>query len=125
MQHALRGFLYGPGLGCAEVVFQESGDGCLACQLTDVAAADSVGNGDGNSLETQLRFPRNEHAVEILIGLLAAPIRILPCRYFQRTGHFPGMAPGLWRSWVAYAPLFRAGSASVPFSHACCTGSVR
>jgi hypothetical protein len=55
--------------------------------MADIAAADSVGKGNGNAFRTQLWLCRYIYAVKILIGLLAALIRILTDRYFQLIGH--------------------------------------
>ena len=58
----------------------------LAMWLT-LAAADAVGQHDRDALQAEQRLSRNQDAVKILIGLLAALVGILPDRYFQFTRH--------------------------------------
>ena len=86
-QHALRRRLHRPGFRGAVVVGQKAFDGGLAGDLADVAAADAVGQDDGDALHAEQRLFRNQDAVKILIGLLATLIGMLPDRYSQFARH--------------------------------------
>src|SRR3546814_20550307 len=58
--------------------------------MADVAAADAVGERDGDALAAQQRLGGNDDAVAILVGFLAAAVGILPDRYRQLVRH-PGI----------------------------------
>ena len=83
----LRGHFDGPGVGRAVVVGQEAFDGGFAGDLADVAAADAVGDHDGDALQAQQRLLRNQYAVKILIDLLAALVGVLTDRYRELACH--------------------------------------
>src|SRR5690606_27456312 len=71
-QHALAGLLDRPGVRRAEVVFEEALHRRFAGDMADVAAADTVGDGQGDALAV-LFFPRRQtHAVEVLVERFAA-----------------------------------------------------
>ena len=65
----------------------------------------SVGQHDGDALQAEQRLLRNQDAMEILIGLLAPLIGMLPDRYFQFTRHLFG-AKALGKGLMA-SPLSR------------------
>ena len=87
LQHALRRGAHRPGFRGAVIVGQKSLDRRFRGDPADLAGADAVGQHDGNALEAEQRLVRNQDAVEILIGFLAALIRKLPDRYFQLARH--------------------------------------
>src|SRR2546423_1598091 len=86
-QHPLRRRLYGPGFRSAVIVGQETLDRRLARDVADVAAADPVRQHDSDALQAQQRLARSQRAVEILIGLFATFVRMLPDRYLQFAWH--------------------------------------
>src|SRR5665213_3415781 len=86
-QHTLRRSLHRPGFRRAVIVRQEAFDRRLARDLADVAAADAIRQDDGDALHAEQRLFRDQNAMEILIGLLATLIRILPDRYSKYTWH--------------------------------------
>jgi len=85
-EHLLGRLLHGPGLGRAVIVFQKAGHRRLAGDVTDVAAADAVGQRDGDALGAQQRLARHAQPVEILVDGLDAGIGVLAHRHFQRSG---------------------------------------
>src|SRR5437762_6548324 len=86
-QHPLRRRLYGPGFRSAVIVGQETLDRRLARDVADVAAADPVRQHDSDALQAQQRLARSQRAMEILIGLFATFVRMLPDRYLQFAWH--------------------------------------
>ena len=66
-QHTLGGLLDRPGIGGAEIVFQKACNGGLAGNLTYLAAADAIGQGDRNALGAELGFTGNADAVKVLV----------------------------------------------------------
>ena len=105
LQHALRRGAHRPGFRGAVIVGQESLDRRLRGNMRHRARADAVGQHDGNALEAEQRLVRDQDAVEILIGFLAAPIGKLSDGYLQLARHFP-----LSRRWAL--PVKRDPSAS-------------
>ena len=95
LQHALRRGAHRPGFRGAVIVGQKSLDRRFAGDPADVAAADTVGQHDGDALEAEQRLVGNQNAVKILIGLLATFVRILPDRYFQFARHVHAQGAGL------------------------------
>ncbi len=87
LQHALRRGLHRPGFRGAVIVGQEALDRGLRGNAADAARGDAVGKHHGDALQAEQRFARDQHAVEILIGVLAALIRELPDRYLQHARH--------------------------------------
>src|SRR5262245_44299809 len=57
-QHAPRRGLNRPGFRCAIVIGEKTFDRRLARDLTDLTAADAIGDYDGDSLEAQKRLVR-------------------------------------------------------------------
>ena len=84
-----------PGFRGAVVVGQKSLDRRLRGDPADLAGRDAVGQHDGDALQAEQRLVRNQDAVKILIGFLAALIGKLPDRYFQLARHsgFRGNGP--------------------------------
>src|SRR5262249_42538362 len=109
-QHALRRRLYRPGFRRAVVIGEKAFDDRLARDLADLTAADSVRDDDGDALEAQERFPRDERAVKVLVDRFAARVGVLADRDFQFARHSSyrrRMAPTR-RGW---GPIMPAGSA--------------
>ena len=95
-QHALGGFLHRPGFRGAVVVRQKARHRRFAGDVADLAAADAIGQGNGDALGAQLRFRRNVGAVEILVARLAAALGVLPQADRQLAGQGAcGTHPGL------------------------------
>ena len=86
-QNLLAGFFNRPGIRGAVVVFKKTGDGRLRRFLADLAAADAVGQGDGDALRRQLRLAGNTNPVKILVECLAAFVGILSDRNIQMSTH--------------------------------------
>ena len=82
-----------PGVRGAVVVFQKTRHGVLAGNVTYRAAADAIGQRNRYTLGAELRPIRHIDAVEILVGFLAALVRILPDGYFQFTRHVVSYLP--------------------------------
>ena len=55
--------------------------------MADVAAADAVRDDDCDALEAQQGLLRNQGAVKVLVGRLAAFVGVLPDRYLQFARH--------------------------------------
>ncbi|MNZ48412.1 hypothetical protein D3C78_661580 [compost metagenome] len=86
-QYALCRLLDRPGFRGTEIVLEESLDAGFAGDLADIAAADAVGQGDGDALGMQLGRRGNVQAVEILIDVLAALVGVLADGDLQSSGH--------------------------------------
>jgi hypothetical protein len=86
-QHALRRRLDRPGFRSAVVVVEKTLDRRFAGYVADLAAADAVGQGDGDSLATELRFVRDAQPVKILIDFLAALVGVLADGESEFAGH--------------------------------------
>jgi hypothetical protein len=59
----------------------------MAGDPADLAAADPIGYHHGDALQAQQRLFGNQYAVEILIHLLSAFIRVLTDRYRKLAWH--------------------------------------
>ena len=86
--------LHRPGVGCAVIVGEEALHRRFGGNPAHRTGADAVGEGDRGALQRQRRRLRNQGAEKILIGLLAALVRMLADREFQA---FP-MPPSRARS---------------------------
>ena len=95
LQHALRRGPHRPGFRGAVIVGQKALHRRFRGDPADIAAADAVGQHDGDALEAEQRLGGNQNAVKILIGLLATFVRILPNRYFQFAWHVHDQGAGL------------------------------
>ena len=73
----------------AKEPFQRVGHrpGRFTGDMADIAAADAIGQYDGNALQAKQRLFGNENAVKVLIGRLAPLVRMLADRDFQVTRH--------------------------------------
>src|SRR5882672_627677 len=99
-EHALGGSPDRPGVRRAVVVLEEGLDRDLARGAAHPAAADAVGERDGNSLGAQLRAPGDAGAVKVLIALLASPVGMLAERDLQAAA-FRNVFFGAVRTCVA------------------------
>jgi hypothetical protein len=70
-QHPLGGLLDRSGIGGAEIVFQKARDSSLTGNLTKLAAADVISQGDSDSLGAKLGFTGNADAVQVFFDGLA------------------------------------------------------
>src|SRR5688572_29855054 len=86
-ENALGRGLHGPGLRRAIVVLQEASDSRLAGDLTDVAAADAVGERDADALQARERLLGNARAMKVLVRRLAPLVGVLTERDFQVCRH--------------------------------------
>ena len=120
-QHMLgRGFDR-PGIRGAVIIFKKAGHRCLRCLLADIAATDAVSQRDGNAFATQLRPIRHQHAMEILIELLAPLVRKLSNRNPEMLAH----ADTLALKWKSSRPHGREPDESILVDQRARFGAVR
>ncbi len=86
-QHPLRRLLHRPGVGGAEVVGKKARHRCFAGDMTDLTAADAVGQRDGDALAGELGTDGHAGAVKVLVGRLAPAVRILAEGNGELAGH--------------------------------------
>ena len=95
-QHALAGLLHRPGVRRAEVVFQKALHRRFAGDVADLAAADAIGDGQGDALAVLLLGLGQAQAVEVLVEGLAALVRELADGDGEGGGHGGFVDTGVW-----------------------------
>ena len=95
-QHALHRAAHAPGVGRAVVVLQQRMHSGCTGNVTDIAAADAVGQRQGHALAGQGRAFGDADTMEVLVDFLVALVRMLA------DAHAQGVAHGLIRPVCAW-----------------------
>jgi len=86
-QHPLRRLLHRPGVGGAEVVGKKARHRGFAGDMADLAAADAIGQCNGDALAGELGVSRHAGAVKVLVGRFASAVRMLAEGNGELAGH--------------------------------------